>query len=41
VAAVVVTVVVEILNKFAWLFVDTEVEPSFIIPGKMDFEVGE
>jgi hypothetical protein len=41
VAAVVVTAVIEILNKFTRLFVDAEVKSSFVIPGKSDVEVVE
>jgi hypothetical protein len=40
VAAVVVTVVIEILNKFTRLFVDAEVKTSFIVPGRLDVEEG-
>ncbi len=41
VAAVVVTVMIEILNKFTRIFVDTKLKPSFVITGKLDVPVGE
>jgi hypothetical protein len=41
VAAMVVTVVIEILNKLTRLFLDAEVKPFFVVPGKLDVEVGE